>query len=230
MEQQLATWQQAILNALSQLWNDIITVVPDIIAAIIVLIVGLVIASLLGRLARRLIDFTKLDTFLEKTAGLGKLKEKGLEVSASKLVGWVVKWFIIIVAFIAVADILKWVQLTRFFEAVALYIPNVVITVFILLAGLILGGGLKNIVIKGIKASTLPEASVGLVGTVAQAAVIIFAVMASLTQLGIAADLIKILFTGFVAMLALAGGLSFGLGGREHATAWLDKLRKEIQH
>lgn len=230
MEGQLMSWKDAIIQALQGFLDDLISVVPSIFAAIVVLIVGLVLANLLGRLARRIIDLTKLDVFLHRTVGLGRLKEQGLDISAAKLVGWTVKWFFIIVTFIAVADILKWPQLTSFFEAVALYIPNVIIAVLILMAGFILGAGLRDIVVKAVKSSTLPEASAGFVGTVARLAVIVFAIMAALTQLGVAADLVKILFTGFVAMLALSGGLAFGLGGREQATSWLEHLRKEIRH
>lgn len=224
------TWKDAIVQALQSFLNKVVAVVPNIIAAIVVLFIGLLIANLLGHMARKLIDLTKLDTFLQKTVGLSKLKERGMEITASSLVGWVVKWFFIIVTFIAVADILKWPQITSFFEAVALYIPNVIISVLILLVGFILGGGLKDLVIKAVRASSLPETSAGLLGTVARTAVIVFAFMAALTQLGVAADLIKILFTGLVAMLALAGGLSFGLGGKDHATQWLDKIRKDIKH
>lgn len=229
MGTQLLTWRDAIVQALQGFVNKIIYVVPNIIAAIVVLIIGLILASVLGHVAKRLIDLTKLDVFLQRTVGLGKLKEQGIKLTAASLMGWVVKWFIIIVTFIAVADILKWPQLTSFFEAVALYVPNVIIAVLILMVGFILGGGLKDVVIKAVKASRFPDSSAGLLGTVARTAVIVFAIMASLTQLGVASDLVKILFTGFVAMLALAGGLSFGLGGRDQATQWLDKVRKEIK-
>ena len=230
MGMQLMTWRDAIIKALQNFVEDIISVVPSIIAAIVVLIIGLLLASLLGHLARKLIDFTRLDTFLHKSAGLGKLEEKGMKISAAGIVGWVVKWFFIIVTFIAVADILRWPQLTSFFESVALYIPNVIIAILILLVGFILGNGLRDIVVKSVRASNFSEASAGLLGTVARWAVIVFAIMATLTQLGVASDLVKILFTGFVAMLALAGGLSFGLGGKEHALEWLTKVKKEIQH
>ena len=153
-----------------------------------------------------------------------------MHISAAGLVGWVVKWFFIIVTLIAVADILRWPQLTNFLESVALYLPNVIIAVLILLVGFILGNGLRDLVTKAVRASELPEASAGLLGTVARWAVIVFAIMATLTQLGVAADLVKILFTGLIAMLALAGGLSFGLGGKDHASLWLTKIKKEIQH
>ena len=227
---QLMTWKDAIIQALQGFVNDVISVVPNIIAAVIVLIIGLLIAGLLSHIAKRIIDLSKLDVLLQKAMGPGKLKEKGLDITASGIVAGVVKWFFIVVTFIAVADILKWPQLTSFFEAVALYIPNVIIAVLILLAGFILGGGLKDLVVKAVRASSLPEASAGLLGTVARTAVIIFAVMATLTQLGVAADLVKIAFTGFVAMLALAGGLSFGLGGKDNAIEWLNKIKSDIRH
>lgn len=230
MQSQLMTWRDAIIRALQNFVEDVIAVVPSIIAAVVVLIIGLLIASLLGRIVHKLIDLTRLDAFLHKSAGLGKLKEKGMNVSASGIVGWVVKWFFIIVTFIAVADILKWPQLTSFFESVALYLPNVIIAILILLVGFILGNGLRDVVIKAVKASGFSESSAGLLGTVARWAVIVFAIMATLTQLGVAADLVKILFTGFVAMLALAGGLAFGLGGRDNASEWLSKVKKEIGH
>ena len=230
MQGQFMTWQMAIMTALESIGTDILAILPNIIAAVVVLFVGLFLAHLLSKLVGRVVQFTKLDMFLHKTVGFERLSQKGMDVSAAGVVSWVAKWFLIIVTFIAVADILKWSQLTSFFESVALYIPNVIITVLILLAGFILGGGLKDLVIKGVKASNLPASSAGLLGTVARWAVIIFAFMAALTQLGIAADLVKILFTGFVGMLALAGGLSFGLGGRDKASAWLDKIQREMKH
>ena len=54
--------------------------------------------------------------------------------------------------------------------------------------------------------------------------------MAALVQLGIAQSLIQVLFTGFVAMIALAGGLAFGLGGREYAARMLSKLSKDLSN
>jgi len=227
MGSQIETWREAIENSLMKTLNGVASVLPNIIGALIVLIIGLLLAGILGRLVSRFINFTKLDTFLNKTVGLNKLKQRGININAADLVGRGVKWFFIIITFIAIADILKWSQLTRFFESVALYIPNVIVTILILLAGFILGGGLREIVVRSVEASGLENISSKFIGTVANWSVIIFAIMASLTQLGIAEDLIKILFTGFIAMVSLAGGLSFGLGGRDKVTIWLNKVLKK---
>jgi hypothetical protein len=59
-------------------------------------------------------------------------------------------------------------------------------------------------------------------------AVLIFVFLVVLNQLGIASDLIRILFAGIVAMVALAGGLAFGLGGKEAAKDIIEKLRKRL--
>ena len=57
-------------------------------------------------------------------------------------------------------------------------------------------------------------------------ALVIFALLAALTQLNIASELIQILFTGIVIMFALAGGLAFGLGGKDEAAKWLESMKK----
>ena len=212
MQGQFMTWRNAILSAIEGIGIKVIGKLPDVLAAILVLFIGLFLAGLLGRLVRRMIEFTRLDSFLHDTVGLSKLKDRGLEIHAAALVAWCVKWFFIVVTFIAVADILKWGQLTSFFEQVALYIPNVIITVLILLAGFILGGGLREIVIKSVKASSLPSASVGVIGAFARWSVIAFAIMAALTQLGIAADLIKILLQDLLECWLLPADSPLALG------------------
>jgi small-conductance mechanosensitive channel len=228
MDGQIVRWSDAVLLSLQRFTSVVATVLPDIIAAILVLVIGLVLAGLLGRLTKKLIKMTRLDVLLEKAMRFDNFKERGIELKASSILGWAVKWFFIIVTFIAAADILNLQQLTNFFKLVALYVPNVIIAILILLFGFILGDGLKGIVIKAVESSKLPKSLGGLLGTVARVSVVVFAIMATLTQLGIASDLVRILFTGFVAMLALAGGLAFGLGSRDHVNEWLNKIRKGL--
>lgn len=228
MENHFVRWSDTIIVALQNFANVVITALPNIIAAILVLILGLLLAGLLGRLTKKLIAVTRLDILINKSIGSEKLKEKGIEIKASSIFAWAVKWFFIIVTFIAVADILGLQQLTDFFKMVALYVPNVIIAVLILLSGFILGDGLKGLVIKSVEVSRLPKTLAGLLGNVSRVSVIVFAVMASLSQLGIASNLVNILFTGFVAMLTIAGGLAIGLGAKDHIREWLDKVRKGL--
>jgi hypothetical protein len=228
MENQVLSWGDAITIAFQNFTNVVISVLPGVIISIIVLVLGVMLAVLLGRLVKHLVNMTKVDVLLNKVIKVEQLTKNGLEIKLSAILGWAVKWFFIIVTFIAVADILKFQQLTDFFKMVALYVPNVIIAILILLAGAVVGGWLKEVVIKAVTASSLPKTLAGRLGTVAGVSVIVFAIMASLNQLGIASDLINIMLTGFVAMIALAGGLAFGLGSKEHVKGWLDKMFKGL--
>src|SRR3989344_5457734 len=70
--------------------------------------------------------------------------------------------------------------------------------------------------------------SARMVAAVSKWAIIVFALLAALTQLNVAVALIQTIVTAFFAMLALAGGLAFGLGGKELATRWLKKLENDL--
>lgn len=80
---------------------------------------------------------------------------------------------------------------------------------------LLIGRFLRGLIEVG--AGNMGFTNAPLLGRIAEGAVIAFAVLIAIDQLGIAADLLNILFTGVVAALALALGISFGLGGRDVA-------------
>jgi hypothetical protein len=143
------------------------------------------------------------------------------------VLAWLVKWFLILVTLIAVADILQLNSFNDFLVQIAQYFPSVVVAVLILVAGIVFGNGVADVIHKVLKSS---ELGVGrIVATVAQWAIVIFAIMAALVQLHIAPTLINTLFTGIVFMLALAGGLSMGLGGKQAAESFINNLSDQIK-
>jgi hypothetical protein len=214
-------WGDAVVASLQNVWYQLLEGLPTFVGALVVLIVGILIAAFLGKLAKKLVEMAKVDELVART---GLMSHFGTPFKISTLIGWIVKWFFIITTLLAVVNILNIEQVTSFLERVLLYIPNVVAAVIILALGLIAGNFFHNVVERATKASSMSEAAVSALSAIAKWSIVIFAFMAALVQLGIAADLIQILFTGFVAMLALAGGLAFGLGGRDKAAHWLDKI------
>ncbi len=218
-------YSEAVTTAFTSLWHNVVTSAPTFVLALIVFSVGLIVASGLGAAARKIIRTTKLDTAIEKAAAFMRLQTFGFKLNISQLVGTIVEWFFAIVTFIAVANVLGLTQVTDFLSKVALYLPNVLVAILILGLGLILARFVGTLVEKGVKSSNMP-ASAGALSMVAEWAIILFAVMAGLTQLGIATRLVEILFSGLIFGLALAFGLSFGLGGRDKAREWLEKMTK----
>ncbi len=224
----LAAFAATVLESFNKVWVGLLNLLPSMIAALFVLVIGWLAASWLGKLVTKVVEFTKVDDIIDK-AGLDKsLADAGIEFNLAKLVGWLVKWFIIVVVLIAVAEILGLDQITNFLETIALYIPNIIIAVVILLVGLVVGNFVDKVVHKAVQASRLSSAA-GALSAIAKWAIITFTVLAALTHLKIAQELIQTLFMGLVGMLALAGGLAFGLGGKEAARELIDTIKRDVQ-
>jgi len=165
---------------------------------------------------------------MDKVGVSKEFESIGVTFSPSALISWAVKWFFVIAVLISVLDVLHIEEVTLFLRDVAFYLPNVVAAIIILAIGIIAGRFIHDAVEKGVQASRVPSRAAKTLAGIAKWAVIIFSLMASLVQLGVAANLIQILFTGLVAMIALAGGLAFGLGGRDAAKNWLEKMEKKM--
>jgi len=81
-------WNDAIVASLQNLWAKIVAFVPELLGALIVLIIGLILAQALSKLAKKLVELTKVDTLLKKFEGASKLKEAGLKLSFAGLIAW----------------------------------------------------------------------------------------------------------------------------------------------
>ena len=150
-----------------------------------------------------------------------------MKMTVAGTIAWVVKWFLLLAIFLAAADILGLSQISSFLNDVLLYIPNVVAAAAILLVGTLVAGFISRLVRHSVQAAGL--ASSDMLGSVAQWAIMVFTVLAALYQLNVAAAFVQTLFTGFIAMVAIAGGLAFGLGGKEHASKVLNKIERDIK-
>lgn len=217
---------QFFQDSLLRVWERLIAFLPNVLGAFFVFVIGLLVAAVLQRVVKRTVALLRIDELADKLDLKAVFEEAGIRLHIGEFLGWTVKWFFIIVSLIAATDILGWEQVTDYLQEVVLYIPNVIIAVIILLAGILLGNFVRRLVHSSLSAAKL--ASADMLAGLAKWAIVVFTFMAALVQLQIAPDLIRVLFTGLVAMLALAGGLAFGLGGKDHASRLLDKLQEDI--
>jgi len=214
---------ERIGQAFQTAFESFIAFLPQIVAALLIVILGWAIAVLLGQLIRKLLTLTRVDKALDRL-GLKRVREDtGLKLTVAGFVGGLVKWFLIIVAVLAAADILRLSQISEFLRSVLAYFPNVIVAVVIVTIGVLVGNFVHKLVLGAGRAAKLP--SIPAIATFARWAIVIFAVLASLVQLQVAGALIQILFTGIIAMLAIAGGLAFGLGGKDHAKEVLEHVK-----
>jgi len=100
------------------------------------------------------------------------------------------------------------------------------VAVVILAVVFLFGNFVYNVVKGSTRAAGVMSAT--FLAKISKWSIIIFGIFAALIQLGVASSLVSTIFIGIVAMLALAGGLAFGLGGREEAALILRKIREDI--
>ena len=155
------------------------------------------------------------------------MSRAGFRLDSGAFIGSIVRWFFIIVFLVAAVDVLGLQQLNIFLSDVVLvYLPNVVVAALVLVAGALIAETMQRVVTGSVKAAHLPSS--GLLGGITKWAIWLFAILAALFQLGIAGPLVQTLFMGLIAMLSLAGGLAFGLGGKDAAARYIEKLREDI--
>jgi len=221
------TYSTAVSESLRGLYARFIDFLPNFLVAIIILVVGWIVAIAVGKLIKQVLQTVKLDEVGDKL-GLDQLSVRtGVKMSVSGSIAWLVKWFLLIALFLAAAEILGLTQISEFLNQVLLYIPNVVAGAAILLVGTMVAGFLSRLVRHSVQAAGLRSAD--MLAAVTQWSVMIFTVLATLDQLKVASAFVQTLFTGVIAMIAIGGGLAFGLGGREQASRMLDKIEKDIK-
>jgi len=216
-------WTEILEYSFQSLWVEFIQVLPQILIALLVLVVGWIIGGVLKKVVESVFATLHIDKALD-AAGVDELAHKaGYGLNSGVFVGTLVKWFVIIVFFVAALDILNLQQATDFLSSVVLgYLPQVIVAVLILFGGLILASVAQKMVEAGVKASSL--GSPALLSKFAYYAILLFTALAALNQLQIAPELVQLLFAGLVFGLSLAFGLAFGLGGRDSAAHYLKHL------
>ncbi len=201
--------------------------IPKFIIAIIIFIIGWVIAVTLDKLVSRIIRSFKVDKALQSLGIEEPLARAGFRLDSGAFIGGLVRWFLIIAFLIASIDVLGLQQVNAFLKDVVLaYLPNVIVAALILVVAAFLANAMHRIVVGSAKAAGVP--STQLLGGITKWSIWVFAILAALYQLGIAGIFAQTLFTGFVAMLAIAGGLAFGLGGKEAASQYVEKLKRDL--
>ena len=222
------TWGDVLITSFQQLWLGVIAFAPRLIAAVVVFVIGWVIAIALGKVVAQIIHTLKVDKALQSIGVEEPIERAGIKLDVGAFIGSLVKWFFIIVFLTATVEVLGLSKVTDFLKDDVLgYLPNVFVAALILVAAALIADAVGKLVAGSAKAAQLPSA--GFLGGVSKWAIWVFALLAALYQLGIARAMVQTLFIGVVGALSLALGLAFGLGGKDTAAKYLERLRQDIR-
>lgn len=223
----LSTWGDVLVLSFQNLWVGVVGFVPNLVIAIVILVIGWLVGALIGRAIWQVFKSLKVDDALRQAGFETFLRRGGTELDSGAFVGGLVKWFVIVIFLVAAFDVLGLAQVNFFLQDVVLgYLPRVLAAALVLLVAGVIGDVTGRVVVAA--ARTAGVSSAHFVGAVAKWAIWIFAILVALSQLGIAAAFSQTLFTGVVIAISLALGLSFGLGGQEAASRFIEKLRGEM--
>ena len=210
-----------LLNPFIVLWQQTIIILPRILLALIVFIFGWFVAKLVYKVIVKIAKKIKLDSAV--TPFMKAMERSGYRFSLGRAIAFLVKWFIIISFLVVALDILQLGGLKLILIRLVAYIPQVIISILILLAGVALAEFTKKLVLGS--AIFFNVKSAAFFANLSKAIIIIFSVLIALYNL-IPSPIINTLFTGVVFMLALAGGLAFGLGGKDAARDAIEDVKQ----
>ncbi|MES2224763.1 MAG: hypothetical protein V4478_02120 [Patescibacteria group bacterium] len=222
----IQSWSQVFLLSLEGLWYGFIAIFPKILIALIVFIIGWIVATTLGSLVTAGIDALKLDRLFKSPTTDEALARAGVRLHIGKVIGELVKWLIVIGTLKFSLELIGLTAVNDFLSSIWYYIPQVIIAVLILVAGTILADFARKFVSGSAAVANIRSSR--MIGSIAYYAIWILSVVTALDKLGIFGYFGQILFTGLVVMFALAFGLAFGLGGKDAAGKFVNRIADDL--
>jgi len=223
----LAEWYSITYEALFELWAGFLIMLPKVLGALIVFIVGWLVAVGIGNLVAEILKRAKVNTLFNKGHWDEAFESAGIKVDVSEFVGAIIKWALVCVFLLVAVEILGFLQFAAFLTTVLAFVPSVFISVLIFIVAVILSDICEKLVMASIAKAKVGYVRIG--GMIVRSSIMGFAFLAILFQLGIAKNLVLTLFTGLVGALALSFGLAFGLGGKDFARDILKELKDRLR-
>ncbi len=208
-------------------FSMILSAIPRILGFIIIVAIGWFVSSILARAVMGLLKAIRFDELMQKSGLADFMNKMGTGTDSAGIIAGLVKWLVRIMVLLVAFDVLGLPAVSDVMRQLLLWLPNLVVAIFVLFVGGIAARALGNIVRAATAEAgfTNPETLANVTRTTVWA----FAIVVAINQLGIATNLINTLFTGFVGALAVALGLAFGLGGRDLASRTLENWYDQAQ-
>ena len=214
-------------QAWSTFWNELAHFAPRLLAALIILLAGSLLARAVRALVGYLLTFTRFEMLAEKSGIDAFLKQGGIELTLRDLMAGIGYWLIILLSFLIAANSLGLMVVAELFTRVTLYVPHVLVAILILVFGAVVArflGGLvlafaRNIGVEGSQT----------MANIATYALMVFVVFVALEQLNIGMEILSSAFRIGFGAVCLALALAFGLGGRDLAAELLGRLKHSLE-
>ncbi len=218
--------QEIVSESIRAFLRGIGDFLPNILAAIVILIAGWLIARILKAAVGRGLRMVRFPTLAERAGIDGFLEKGGVKQSTTGLLAVLVYWLAMLIVLLTAVNALRLEMASQLLNQILLYIPNIIVAVIVVVVGLYAANLVAGIVRTAAANAGIDEAE--LVATLARSALVIFTFAIALNQLRIGADIVANGFLLLFGAACLAGALAVGLGARDFVARYIDaRFRKK---
>lgn len=220
----------ATLSIIQPFLQGLVTVIANLVLAIVVFIIGYLISVGIGKLITEILKSLKFNRLFEKEGWKKALQRAEIDVDPSAFIGAILKWVFVVVSLLLAVDVLKLTEFAGFLASVLNYVPRVIVAILVFIVAVIISDIIEKIVRVAVERMKVGYGYVA--SSIVKWAIWIFTIFLILDQLLPTSLLIKTLYTGIVygaiGALALGIGLAIGLGGKDVATEILENMKKKM--
>ncbi|MFC5064421.1 mechanosensitive ion channel family protein [Actinomycetospora atypica] len=214
-----------ILQSLQSAFTTFLSYVPQVIGALLVLIIGYIIARLIRSAISRLLQKARVDERLTHGQGGEYVARFSPQGKPSQLVGLVVQYVLMVFVIVSAVGTLNIPAVTGFMNLILAYLPNVIAALLIFLVAAAVAAAVGGLVHR-----TMGDTPTGrVVRSAAPTLVMAIAVFMILNQLGIAETIVTATYIALIGAVALGSALAFGLGGRDAAADLINSGYRKAQ-
>ena len=213
------------VSSVTTMWNQLASFVPQLFAALVLLLVGWLLARIARAGVERLLKAINFDAVADKSGLEAFIKQAGVNMTFSNMLGYLVYWMILLIMIVTVANSLNLSMVADLFNRVVLYIPNVIVAILVLVFGTILARFINRVVFAWLNCVGFAGALT--VSTFSEYAMMVFVFFAALEQLQIANELISAAFIIAFGAIGLAFAIAFGLGAKDAAQRIIEQITSD---
>jgi hypothetical protein len=213
------------LSSLNQFWVELVHFVPKLLAAMVILFFGWLVAKAVRIGVKRILELTHFDTFAQLSGLEEFMRSANYKVTLSGIISEVVYWLVILLFVITGANSLGLNEVAALLKELASYLPHIIVAILVVIFGTLFARFINRLVFAWLHSIKFEQALI--ISTSAEYCIQILAIFIALEQLGIGMQLIHSLFVIVFGAVFLALAIAFGLGGRDWAAKVIDQAQKK---
>ncbi len=205
---------ELFIEPMVRIWGVFVSYMPNIIAALIFLLVGLFLARLLSSIAEQFLRRIKLDTYTSRVGINEMMARLGFGKSMTVIVGFIIYWALILVFFVSAADILNLTAIAQILESIlTVFIPRIAAGILIAFGGLLFARFMSDVVLRSAAANNLRGGKS--LSKIVNFVILVFAAIAAIEQMGVEMKIIRSSINILFASVGLAFAIAVGLGAKD---------------